>query len=165
MIQQPTRSTKGCIIVPYTQPLKKVDDFINSQVKMTRALNPLNPYSDEQVYEFFFRQFVYSTYPAKEPIVLENPYKLEAVFRLSQGVGSFIPMDNAIKLKVNTYMFVPMKDEYFPAAEYESLWNLIPETSRKGIFYLKNSKHKIPEVAPKESADLIENIFNSYLGK
>ena len=64
-------------MAPYTQPLKGQDDWIKQQISVTRMQFPFNPYSDEQLYDYFLRQICFSTYPSLEPIVLENPYKLE----------------------------------------------------------------------------------------
>lgn len=158
-IKYPKQVGNLILMAPYTKPLKQVDDFLKAQVAAARLMNPFNPYNDDQVYEFFFRQFVYATYPTKEPIVLENPYKLEAVFRMSQGVGAFIPMEHAHKIKVPTHLMIPDKDQYFPAAEYEALWNLIPEESQVSLIYMKNSEHKIPEAQPAQAAKYIEKIL------
>ncbi len=40
--------------------------------------------SDDDLYDLFLHQIVYATYPQAEPIVLENPFKLEATYRLVQ---------------------------------------------------------------------------------
>lgn len=147
------------LMAPYTKPIKKVDDFIKMQVNATRVANPFNPYSDEQVYEFYFRQFVYATYPKQEPIVLENQYKLEAVFRLSQGTGAFIPADHVAELKVPTSLLIPDRDQYFTSAEYETFWELFPKAVKKNLIYVKNSEHKIPEAQPAQAAQIVQKIL------
>lgn len=148
------------LMAPYTKPIAKVDEYIKSQVRATRLLNPFNPYTDDEVYEFYFRQFVYLTYPQQEPIVLENKYKLEAVFRLSQGTGAFVPAEHVAALKVPASLLIPEKDQYFTAAEYESFWKLFPASSRANLFYVKGSEHKIPESQPAQAAQLIQKILN-----
>lgn len=147
------------LMAPYTRPVEKINQLILTQVKTARALNPFNPYTDEQLYEFFFRQFVYTVYPSQEPIVMENPYKLESVFRLSQGVGSFIPAEHVEKLKVPTYMMIGDRDQYFPASEYEDFWKTFPEESKREVFYVKNSEHKIPESQPAQAAQYMQQIL------
>ena len=147
------------LMAPYTKPLEKVDTYIKSQVAATRLMNPLNPFTDDEVYEFYFRQFVYATYPMQEPIVLENPYKLEAVFRLSQGIGAFIPMQNTAKLKVPTHLMIAEKDQYFPVSEFEAFWNLFPAEAKASLIYVKNSEHKIPEAQPAQAADYVQQIL------
>lgn len=158
-IRYPKEVQNLILMAPYIKPLKKVDDYLKSQVESAKKMNPFIPYSDEQLYEFFFRQFVYSVYPTQEPIVLENAYKLEAVFRLSQGVGSFIPDDHVQDLKVSAHMMIPTQDQYFPPSEYEAFWNRFPEKTKANLFYVQNSEHKIPEAQPEQAADYILQIF------
>jgi pimeloyl-ACP methyl ester carboxylesterase len=159
-VQNPKNVANLILMAPFMKPLKKVDDFIQSQVAATRLLNPSNPYSDQQLEELYFRQFVYTTYPQQEPIVLENPYKLEAVFRMSYGVTTFIPENNTDKLKVAAHLIVADKDQYFPMGEYEYFWSLFPEETKASFTIIKNSEHKIPEAQPALAARAIEKILN-----
>lgn len=147
------------LMAPYTKPVEKINQYILSQVAATRKLNPSNPFTDDQIYEYFFRQFVYTVYPVQEPIILENPYKLEAVFRLSQGVGSFIPAEHVHNLKASTYLMIGEYDQYFPASEYEDFWNSFPIETKKSLFYIKNSEHKIPESQPQQAAQIFKKIL------
>lgn len=147
------------LMAPYTKPLEKVDNYIKSQVAATRLMNPLNPFTNDEVYEFYFRQFVYATYPMQEPIVLENRYKLEAVFRLSQGTAAFVPILNTAKLKVPTHLMIAEKDQYFPVSEFEEFWNLFPEEAKASLIYVKNSEHKIPEAQPAQAAMYVQEIL------
>jgi pimeloyl-ACP methyl ester carboxylesterase len=158
-VQHPKNVGHLILVAPFMKPLKKVEDFIQAQVAATRLMNPFNPYSDQQVEEFYFRQFVYATYPQQEPIVLENPYKLEAVFRMSYGVTTFIPENNTDKLKVPAHLIVADKDQYFPLAEYENFWSLFPENTKASFTIIKNSEHKIPEAQPAHTAQAIEKIL------
>lgn len=158
-IKHPKLVANLILFAPYTKPLKKVDDYIKMQVAATRAMNPLNPYTDQQLYKFFFRQFVYQTYPLQEPIVLENPYKLEAVYNMSYGVDAFIPEDHAAELAVPAHLFIADRDQYFPRAEYEHFWSLFPKKTKKNLFTVKDSEHKIPEAQPEQAAKLVNKIF------
>lgn len=153
------------LMAPYIKPLKKIDDYIRTQVTNTRRLNPNNPYSDDEIYEFFFRHFVYSTYPRQEPIVLENPYKLEAVFRLSQGVAAFIPEEHTDELQTPMTLMIPEKDQYFPAKDYEDFWAQFPEKVKANLIYIKNSEHKIPESQPAQTAQYINEILKTLKAK
>lgn len=147
------------LMAPYTKPIEKVDQYIKNQVAATRLMNPFNPYTDDEVYEFYFRQFVYMTYPQQEPIVLENPYKLEAVFRLSQGTGAFVPSEHVANLKVPASLLIPEKDQYFKPAEYMEFWNLFPVKSRANLFLVKGAEHKIPESQPALAAKIVQKIL------
>ncbi len=149
------------LMAPYTKPIAKVDEFIKGQVRATRLMNPFNPYTDDEVYEFYFRQFVYLTYPQQEPIVLENRYKLEAVFRLSQGTGAFVPAEHVSQLTVPASLLIPEKDQYFKPSDYMEFWNLFPAASRANLFLVKDSDHKIPESQPVQAAKIIQQILGS----
>ncbi len=147
------------LMAPYTKPIAKVDEFIKMQVNATRLMNPFNPFTDDEVYEYYFRQFVYMTYPKQEPIVLENKYKLEAVFRLSQGTGAFIPQEHVAELQVPASLLIPENDQYFPAKDYLEFWSLFPASSQKNLVYVKGSEHKIPESQPAQAAKIVQKII------
>jgi pimeloyl-ACP methyl ester carboxylesterase len=158
-IKHPELVSNLILFAPYTKPLKKVDDYLKKQVAITRLMNPFNPYTDRQVYEYYFRQFVYQTYPLQEPIVLENPYKLDAVYHMSFGIDTFIPEDHAAKLAVPAHLFIAEKDQYFPREEYDHFWSLFPTSTKKNLFVVKNSEHKIPEAQPYTAAKFVQSIF------
>ncbi len=61
------------LMAPYTEALEKQDTWIKEQVALTRLQFPLNPYSDDAIYDYFLKQICFTTYPLVEPIVLENP--------------------------------------------------------------------------------------------
>lgn len=157
-IKYPQNVANLILMSPYTKPVENLNNIIKAQVAAARLANPFNPFTDDQMYEFFFRQFVYSVYPVTEPIVLENPYKLEAVFRLAQGIGTYVPEKHAAELSVPTHLMIAENDQYFPKAEFENFWSLLPAKAKKNLFYVKNSEHKIPEAEPKQAADMIQNI-------
>ena len=157
--KHPEAVAKLILFAPYTKPSPKTDVYLNQQVSATRLMYPFNPYSDRQLYEFFFRQAVYANFPLKEPIVLENPYKLEAVFRLAFGTNTFIPEEHAAEMKVPTHLFIAENDQYFPREQYEHFWSLFPASSKKNFFVVKNSEHKIPESQPLQAAKLLQSVF------
>ncbi len=84
------------LMAPYLEPLPDQDKWIESQIwytekmwdstdqffPLTRRMRP----NHEQLYNYFLKVLVYTTYPLAEPSVLENSYKLEAVYRLAQGI-------------------------------------------------------------------------------
>lgn len=147
------RLVKNLILMaPYTRPLEKLDNWIKSQIWATRATFPLNPASDDELYDFFYRQIVYATYPQAEPVVLENPFKLEAVFRMGQGIRKFVPEEFAKRLQVPTHMMVARKDQYIPASVLETFWAEIPSQTRMSRLFIADSEHKIPEAFPSFSA-------------
>jgi pimeloyl-ACP methyl ester carboxylesterase len=152
------------LMAPFTEALADQDRWIRSQVKAARAMNPWNPASDDELYDFFLRQFIYSTYPAAEPVILENPFKLEAVFRMVQGIRSFRAEDFAPLLPHGkVHLLTASHDQYIPANVMESFWRSVPAASRASRIELAFTEHKIPEAAPGFAAAWILELIRNPL--
>lgn len=148
-LQFPREIRRMILIAPYTEPLEGQDNWIKTQVATTRATFPLNPYSDEELYDYFLHQYVYSTYPASEPIVLENPFKLEAVYNLVRGIRKFLPVNFADKLPAGTvHMMQAVSDQYVPKEVLEKFWKKVPTASKMTRIYVYQTEHKMPEAVP-----------------
>jgi pimeloyl-ACP methyl ester carboxylesterase len=144
---------------PFTEPLASQDTWIKSQVWYTRQVQPWNPYSDDELYDFFLKQIVYTTYPSAEPIVLENPYKLEAVFRMTQGIRQFLSSASFPFLPPKSFhLMIAGKDQYIPRPLLEKFWEKSPESSRATKLVINNSDHKIPESVPHFAAAWVQLI-------
>jgi pimeloyl-ACP methyl ester carboxylesterase len=156
----PQNINKLILMSPYTEPLAQQDVMIKQQVAMARVLNPLNPMTDDQVYDFYLHQLCYSFYPAAEPVVLENPIKLEGIFRLTQGIRKFRPVDETLKFPPHSvFLFIAENDQYIPRNTLDNFWDAIPAESKVAKFIIKNSEHKIPEFQPVQAANLIHQII------
>lgn len=148
------------LMAPYTQSLKAQDDQILLQVAATRAMFPLNPATNDQLFDYFLKQTVYSTYALTEPIVLEHPYKLEAIFRMIQGVRKFRAEDVVDKLPAGkVHLVVAAKDQYIPQDVLDVFWNRLPAFTKASRLYLQHTEHKIPEAMPGFSAEWIKLII------
>jgi pimeloyl-ACP methyl ester carboxylesterase len=125
------------------------DEIVQAEIKAARLANPLNPMTDDQLYDFYFRQLVYETYPTAEPEVLENPYKLEATFRLADGIRKFIT-DDFIQYwpQHSIHMMDGDQDQYIPAQMPLDFWNGLQPGQRLSKININNSTHKMPEVIP-----------------
>lgn len=158
--QYPANINKIVAMAPYTAPLEGQDSWIKQQIAVTRSMFPYNPASNDELYDYFLKQIVYSSYPALEPIVLENPIKLEATFRLTQGIRKFSALENIDRLPDHSvYLVIAENDQYIPAGILDSFWEEIPERARIEKIIVQNSEHKIPEAVPADAANLIKNIF------
>lgn len=156
----PRKIGNAILMAPYTEPLDQQDQWIRSQIWATRQIFPYNKYSDEQLYDYFLKQIVYSTYPVVEPIVLENPLKLEAVFRMTQGIRKFKAVDVANQLPANTiHLLIAENDQYIPRQVLEQFWEAVPNKSRASLTIAPRSEHKIPESVPGFAAEYIYNII------
>ena len=152
---------KAILMAPYTEALQQQDQWIKSQIWSTRAQFPFNPYSDEQLYDYFLKQICYMTYPTAEPSVLSSPYKLEAVFRMTQGIRKFRVVEEVNRFpKKSVYLIIAEKDQYIPRDVLEKFWAAIPASVKVEKIILKNSEHKMPEAQPEESADTVDRIVS-----
>lgn len=145
----------------FTEPLKEQVDQINTLIAMTRVSFPFNPATDAQLYSYFLRNIVYSTYPISEPIVLEHPYKLESVYRLAEGTKTFRGVDWISKLpKGSVHQIDAGKDQYITADVPQRFWDALPAAVRGSRMILDHSEHKIPEAMPHISAEWVKLIIN-----
>lgn len=158
-------SVKSMIaMAPYTAPVATQDEWVRSQVWLTRKTVPWNTATDEALYEFYFRQLVYLTYPGVEPVVLENPYKLEATFRMANGIRPLIAKSVVGKLPAGSFhLIIAGSDQYIQREVLEDFWKSVPENIRASKTIMNNVEHKIPEAAPQFSALYVEKILSESI--
>lgn len=137
------------LMAPFTEPLKAMDDWIRQEVAMTRLTFPFNPASDDELYDFFLRRFIYATYPGLEPVVLENPYKLEAVFRMVQGIRKYVTFRDLKRIPEGSlHLMVAGEDQYIKREVLDKFWRLVPRANRASRIDIDHTEHKIPEAVP-----------------
>lgn len=162
LAKYPRRVQHAIFMAPYTQALEQQDQWIKSQIWATRQMFPYNKYSDDQLYDYFLRQICYSTYPVAEPIVLENPLKLEGVFRMTQGIRKFKVIDVVDKFPSDSvYLLIAENDQYIPRHVLTEFWDAIPKRAKVSMTIAPNSEHKIPEAQPEFAAKYIYNIIKN----
>lgn len=149
------------LMAPYTEALAQQDQWIKSQIWVTRQTVPWNTATDDQLYDFFLRQIIYTTYPSTEPIVLENPYKLEGIFRLVQGIRKFRAVTVGNDMPVGTvHLIIAGKDQYIPRQVLLDFWKKVSPVAKRSVSVVVGSEHKIPEDVPKFSAALTAEIVS-----
>lgn len=158
------------LMAPFTQPLEQTDKWIKSQIWATRTIFPFNKVSDDDLYDYFLHQIVYLTYPQAEPIVLENPFKLEATFRLVQGIRKARPIDNTEALpEKSVHLMIARQDQYIETKVLDDYWDAIPKSARASRLYVNNSEHKMVEAVPNFTAAWVYEILKGnkklYEGK
>jgi pimeloyl-ACP methyl ester carboxylesterase len=137
------------LMAPFTEPLQQMDQYIRREVAANRVAFPLNPATDDELYDFFLRQFIYSTYPSFEPVVVENPYKLEGIFRMVQGIRHYETLRDVRKsLSVPTHLMVASQDQYIPTEVHDRFWKAVPRAARASRINISVTEHKIPEAIP-----------------
>jgi pimeloyl-ACP methyl ester carboxylesterase len=158
--QYPELINKAFIMAPYTQPQKQQDDWIRSQIWLTRKTQPWNGSSDDDLYDFFLRQIVYSTYPQAEPIILENPFKIEGVFRMIQGIRKWKAASVVQELPADSiHLMVAGSDQYIGREIMLEFWDQIPRRAQESLLIINNSEHKIPESVPYFAAAWIDEVM------
>lgn len=155
------------LMAPYTKPLANLDNWIRAQIWATRTIFPFVNWTEDEMYDYYYKQIVYATYPQHEPVVLENPFKLEATFRLAQGIRKFVPENLTDSLNVPLHLMVARNDQYIPQADLDRYWDLLPNKYKKSRLFVNNSEHKIPEAVPNFSSGWVYQILkgNSLLNK
>ncbi len=156
----PENVNKIIAMAPYTEPLQSQNEWIKSQIWYTRQVQPWNQATDDELYAYYFRQIVYSTYPMVEPVVLENPFKLEAIFRMGLGIRHFRANDIASKLPAHSlHLVIAGRDQYIPRGVLEDFWAHVPASVQASKLVIANSEHKIVEDVPKFAASWVMEIL------
>lgn len=157
----PSRVQSLILMAPYTEPMPSQDNWIRSQIAATRLANPFNPATDDELYDYFLRVNVYSTYPTAEPSISENPYKLEAVFRMVQGVRKMNVNEFVGDLPdESVHLMIAENDQYIPRSVLDKFWKALPKNKRLSNVIMDWTEHKIPEASPRFTAGWINLILD-----
>jgi hypothetical protein len=115
--------------------------------------------SDDELYDYFLHQIVYATYPQAEPIVLENPFKLEATYQLVRGIRKARPVDLTHLIPDKAlHLMIARQDQYINAGVLEEYWDAVPERARASRLYINGSEHKMVEAVPNFTAAWVYEI-------
>lgn len=158
--QYPNMVKNVVMMAPFTQPLEGQDKMVKDYIAASRSLWPFNQMSEEELYTYFFRNVVYSTYPLSEPIVLENPFKLEAVMHMALG-GRYFNAKSLAHLvpKKSLHLVVARQDQYIPVETLDSFWNAVPESAKASRLYVNGSEHKLVEAVPRFMASWVYKVL------
>lgn len=149
------------MMAPFTRPLDGQDSWIKAQIWATRQIFPYNKMTDDDLYDFYLHQIVYATYPQAEPIVLENPFKLEATFRLVQGIRKFRPIDLTGSIPHRSlHLMIARQDQYINTGVLDEYWDAVPEAARASRLYINGSEHKMVEAVPNFTAAWVYQIIS-----
>ncbi len=120
-----------------------------------------DPRNFEDVYDYYLRILIYSTYWMAEPSVLDNRFKLEGVFRMVQGVKDWNAMAAAKDYpKGKIHAIAALQDEHVKIGRADAFWKSVPKDARASYLRLNYSRHKITTEWPKVSAVWLLNILN-----
>lgn len=155
----PAHVEKVIAMAPYTEALRAQDLMIQQQVLATRFMFPFNPASDDELYDFFLYQIVNATYPFAEPSILNQPNKLDATFRMVQGIRKLKLGHLVSNLVVPTHLVQAENDQYIEDAALEEFWQSIPPSQAVSRSVIADSEHKIPEARPVVAAAWLKEII------
>lgn len=158
----PNSVNKLVLMAPFTEPLESQDKWIRAQITATRLTFPLNPATDAQLYDFFLRQLIYTTYPLAEPVTLANPYILESIFQMVRSIRLF-RAETIVKLlpQNSVHLMVAGQDQYLPREVLDRFWNSVPEKNRASRINIAYTEHKIPEAIPSYAAGWVNEILRA----
>ncbi len=146
---------------PYTEFLQTQQKWIQDQIKATRKMFPQNPATDDELTDYFIRQLAYTTYPLAEISSLENPFKLEGITRMVQGIRTYQPIEEARFLPERSlHLLISERDQYIPQDIYSNYWKAVPLKSRANLTYVKFAEHKIPESFPRFAFQYIKGVLD-----
>ena len=140
-----------------------VQNMVSWLGESLESKNLPDPSDFEAVYDFYLRILIYTTYWIPEPGVLDNPFKLEGVYRMVQGVKGWNAMDAAKNYPVGKiHALAGRQDEHVKFARMEAFWSSVPERARGSFLKLDSSRHKISTEWPMVTAAWILNILNNH---
>lgn len=158
--QYPEMVKNVVMMAPFTQPLEGQDKMVKDYIAAFRFVWPFNQMSEEELYIHFFRNVVYSTYPLSEPIVLENPFKLESVMNMALG-GRYFDAKSIAHLvpKNSLHLVVARQDQYIPVEVLDGFWAAVPESVKASRLYVTGSEHKVVEAIPRFMASWVYRVL------
>lgn len=159
-IEKYPRLIKNVILMaPYTRPVDSQDFWIQSQVLATKMVPPFMFMDRDELYDYYLKNLIYSTYPMAEPSIVKVPNKLESTFRLVQGIRKYLPELIADKLPPGTvHLMVGGNDTLVLPYVMDTFWRKANPKARMSRIFLQSTNHYINDVAPKFSAAWITQI-------
>lgn len=145
----PDKVNKLFLLSPYTEVIESGKNIILKQIEWTKLFFPYNDATDEELANFYLRLFAYINYPLTEPSVLENPYKLEGVIRLTQGITPYAPIEEAHKLPKKTlHYMIGILDQYVTKDVYDKFWSAAAPAEPCTYVTVGFAEHKLPQAVP-----------------
>ncbi len=157
----PDDFTQFIAMSPFLARLPEQDKWIKDKVEWNHILYPFDPRSDEELYNWYLQVLINSTYPAAEPIILENPFKLEAVYRMVKGALNWNAVAVAPGFKgAKLHLMSGEADAYVPLASQLEFWQKVPPAAHLSAIIIKAAPHKLPEALPVFTARWLMQILN-----
>jgi len=151
---------KVIAMAPFIERLTEQDKIIERWIGSHRMIYPFDPRTGEELYDHYLRILIYTTYPLAEPVLLENPYKLEATFRMVQGAKEFNATRIANRLPWGVvHLMGAIEDEFVKEPRLALFWDSI-KTTAASYLRMHNTKHKIPSENPEMAAAWVHEVLS-----
>lgn len=148
-VRYPEKVNKLFLMSPYTEVIESGKNIILKQIEWTKIFFPYNDATDEELANFYLRLFAYMNYPLTEPSVLENPFKLEGVIRLTQGITPYEPIAEAHLLpKKSVHLMIGALDQYVDKEVYDKFWVAAQGSEPCSYINVTFVEHKLPQAYP-----------------
>jgi pimeloyl-ACP methyl ester carboxylesterase len=147
---------------PFIERIPEQDVWIKNSIVAYRMtpVGIMDPRSDDELYDVYLRTLVYTTYPAAEPIVLENPYKLEAIYRMVKGAKNWSAVGRVARFPKGKMHVVAARDDEY--VKFDRMQIFLEAAKRKlnSTAIFEHSHHKIPEEEPGLAAAWVYQILS-----
>lgn len=148
-------------MAPFLKRLADQDHYINAMVNTHRLSFPLDPRTDTELYDFYLRNWIYATYPPAEPVLYNNPYATEAVFRMVQGAKDFEAAALARALPPGRlHLMGGVNDPYVTDKDLGGFWKSLSLNRQQSYLRLSDTQHKLPQIHPELTASWVAQILN-----
>jgi pimeloyl-ACP methyl ester carboxylesterase len=149
-------------MAPFLERLQSQDSFIKQQIEWHKFWIRNDMYSDEELYDMYLRLFIYTNYPYAEPILLENRYKLEAVYRMVKGAKNWNAIEATQTLSGRrVHVMAARDDEHVKFDRMRAFLKALPSEALASTLIMERTKHKIPEDRPALAAAWVNAILTN----
>ncbi|HMN67129.1 MAG TPA: alpha/beta hydrolase [Bdellovibrionales bacterium] len=156
----PRRFANVIAIAPVMERLPDQNKMIQRWIDAHRVWFPLDLRTDDELYDRYLRVLIYSTYPLAEPILLENPYKLEAVYLMVKGAKNWTAFERIKKFpRAKIHLIGAIDDEFVKDDRMRVLWEKLPPGVGESYLRVEQTRHKVPEERPAFTASWVREIL------
>lgn len=152
---------KVIAMAPFLQRLPDQDEAVLNMVALHNLTFPFDMRSSDEIYDYYLRLIIFTTYPLAEPIVLENKYKLEGVYRMVKGAKNWRAADLVEQFPPGKlYLMAGEDDPYVKLPYLQEFWKNVPSRAKAGFITLHGVHHKIPEEVPELAAKWVTRFLS-----
>ncbi|MGE0764009.1 MAG: alpha/beta fold hydrolase [Bdellovibrionales bacterium] len=146
-VLDPDRVFKVVAMAPYVEPLAEQDQLIKGMVRTYKQTFPFARHNDVDLYDFFLRGLILSTYHLSEPTILKwglmQPY---ANSELARGIRHMPSLELAEQLRPSVlHLGIAGADGYIPRSTLFGFWQKVPREVRASLTVFEGVEHKINE--------------------